>query len=380
VLGSLLLQEINLACGIKAELENLTSTVSTIQAVLLDAEKQGSHNNEVKDWLRKLKDLFLDADDLLNDFSNEALQHNVMTGNTMTKEVCIFFSSSNQIAFNLKMGHRIKAIRERLNAIADDRMKFHFIESPIEPQVKNRYRETYSFVLEEDVAGRNDDKKEIIKLLFDTNVVENVAIIPIVGMGGLGKTTLAQLIYNDENVKKQFEPKLWICVSDNFDVKQIVKHVLESLKYESHEENLEILQNLLREKLNGQKYFLVLDDVWNEDVDKWLHFKNLLMGGARGSRIVVTTRSRKVAEITGTTSPHDLKGLPEEKAWPLFVKMTFKGGKAPENQALVALEKQILGKCNGVPLAIRTIGSLMYGKTSEIEWQSFFDNELSKIA
>ena len=93
---------------------------------------------------------------------------------------------------------------------------------------------------------------------------------------------------------------------DNFDVKQIVKHILESLKYESHEENLEILQNLLREKLNGQKYFLVLDDVGNEDVDKWLHFKNLLMGGARGSRIVVTTRSRKVAEITGTASPHDL--------------------------------------------------------------------------
>ena len=187
VLGSLLLQEINLACGIKAELENLTSTVSTIQAVLLDAKKQGSHNNEVKDWLRKLKDLFLDADDLLDDFSNKALQHNVMTGNTITKEVRIFFSSSNQIAFNLKMGHRIKAIRERLNAIADDRMKFHFIESPIEPQVKNRYEETYSFVLEEDVAGRDDDKKEIIKLLFDTNVVENISIIPIVGMGGLGK-------------------------------------------------------------------------------------------------------------------------------------------------------------------------------------------------
>nr|XP_023871764.1 putative disease resistance protein RGA4 [Quercus suber] len=96
-------------------------------------------------------------------------------------------------------------------------MKFRFIENPIEPQVNNRNRETYSFVLEEDVAGRDIDKKEIIKLLFDTDVVENVSIIPIVGIGGLGKTTLAQLIYNDENVKNNFEPKLWICVSDNFD-------------------------------------------------------------------------------------------------------------------------------------------------------------------
>ncbi|KAL0008318.1 hypothetical protein SO802_009820 [Lithocarpus litseifolius] len=104
------------------------------------------------------------------------------------------------------------------------------------------------------------------------------------------------------------------------------------------------------------------------------------MGGARGSTIVLTTRSIKVAEITGTTSLYDLRGLPEEKAWPLFVKMAFKNGKALENKALVALGKQIVGKCNGVPLAIRTIGSLLYGKTSEIEWQSFLENELSKLA
>ena len=376
VLHSLLLQEIQLARGVKAELGILNSTVSTIQAVLLDAENQGSHNYEIKDWLRKLKDLFFDADDLLDDFSTEALLQKMMTGGKITKEVRIFFSSSNHLAYSLKMGHRIKAIRERLNAIADDRMKFRFIENPIEPQVNNRNRETYSFVLEEDVARRDDDKKEIIKLLFDTDVVENVSIIPIVGIGGLGKTTLAQLIYNDENVKNKFKPKLWICVSDNFDVKQI----LESMKVERHEENLEILQNQLRETLNGKKYFLVLDDVWNEDINEWHQFKNLLMGGARGSRIVVTTCSIKVAEITSTTSLYDLKGFVEEKAWPLFVKMAYKNGKALENKALVALGKQIVGKCNGVPLAIRTIGSLLYGKTSEIEWQSFLENELSKLA
>ncbi|KAM3732702.1 hypothetical protein ACB098_11G079300 [Castanea mollissima] len=322
VLHSLLLQEIKLAYGVKAELGYVDSTVSTIQAVLLDAENQGSHNYEIKNWLRKFKDFFLDADDLLDDFSTEALLQKMMTGSKITKEVRIFFSSSNQLAYYLKMGHRIKAIRERLNAFADDRVKFGLIEHRIEPQVNNRNRETYSFVLEEDVAGRDDDKKGMIKLLFDTNVVENVSIIPIVGIGGLGKTTLVQLIYNDENVKNNFEPKLWICVSDNFDVKQIVKQILESMK------------------MNGK------------------NLKNLLMGGARGRRIVVTTRSRKVAKITGTTSLYDLKGLPEEKAWPLFVKMAFKNGKALENKAL----------CNGVPLAIRTIGSLLY------------ENELSKLA
>ena len=201
MVGSLALQEIKLACVVKDELENLKSTVSTIQAVLLDAEKQGSHNNEVKDWLNKLRDVFLDADDVLDDFSTEALQHKVMAGNKMTKEVRIFFSSSNQLAFSLKMGHRIKAIRERQNVIAKVKDDFHFIQNSVEPQVMNRDRETYSFVLKKDVVGREDDKKEIVKLLLDANIVENVSIIPIVGIRGLGKTTLAQLIYNDENVK-----------------------------------------------------------------------------------------------------------------------------------------------------------------------------------
>ncbi|KAK4551366.1 hypothetical protein RGQ29_032388 [Quercus rubra] len=377
--GSLALQEIKLARGVKAELENLKSTVSTIQAVLLDAEKQGSHNNEVKDWLNKLRDVLHDADDVLDDFSTEALQHKVMTGSKMTKEVRIFFSSSNKLAFSLKMGYRIKAIRERLNVIAKDKDNFHFIQNSVEPQVMNRDRETYSFVLEEDVVGREDDKKEIIKLLLDSNTVENVSIIPIVGIGGLGKTTLAQLIYNDEIVKNNFELKLWICISDNFDIKHIVKQILESLGNGRYEESLEILQNHLREKLNGKKYVIVLDDVWNENRNNWITLNNLLMGGARGSKIVVTTRSLKVAEIMGTTSPHELEGLDAEKAWSLFVKMAFKGGIEPENREIIALGKEIVKKCIGVPLAIRTIGSLLYGKTSKFEWQSFLTDELSKL-
>ena len=89
VLHSLLLQEIKLACGVKAELGILKSIVSTIQAVVLDAENQGSHNYGIKDWLNKLRDVFLDADDVLDDFSTEALQHKVMTGRKMTKEVQI---------------------------------------------------------------------------------------------------------------------------------------------------------------------------------------------------------------------------------------------------------------------------------------------------
>ena len=379
-LTSLTLPEIQLSLGVKTELENLTNTVSTIQAVILDAEKRSSHNHEIKDWLRKLKDVIHDADDLLDDFSTEVLRLKVMVGDVMTKEVCVFYSSSNQLVFSPKMGHKIKAIKEKLNGIADDRTKFHFMESPTEPQMINRERETYSFVPEEEVVGREDDKNAIVECLLDNTVVENVSIISIVGMAGLGKTTLAQLIYNDKIVNKTFELKLWICVSSNFDVKQIVKAILEHLIDEKLKESLEILQTQLREKLNGKKYLLVLDDVWNEDNNKWFLLKNLLMVGARGSRIIVTTRSEKVAMIIGTTSCYPLRGLTKKKAWSLFVKIAFEQGQESKNQALVSLGEEIMNNCAGVPLVIRTIASLLRSKTLENEWRSFKNYELSKIA
>ena len=148
-LGNLALKEIGLLWGVKAELEKLGNTVSTIEAVLLDAEEQQWQNHTIKNWLGKMKDVLYEADDLLDGFSTDVLRQEVMTQNKMPKEVRIFFSKSNQLAYGFKMGHKIKAIRERLDAIAADR-RFHLEERPRETQV-NRVRETHYFVRVEDL-------------------------------------------------------------------------------------------------------------------------------------------------------------------------------------------------------------------------------------
>ncbi|XP_065635733.1 putative disease resistance protein RGA4 isoform X2 [Quercus suber] len=378
-LGNLAVKELGLLWGVKEEHQKLVDTVSTIKAVILDAEEQQAQNQTIKNWLGRLKDALYEADDLLDDFSTEVLRREVMTRNKKAKEVRIFFSKSNQLAYGLKMGHKIKAVRERLDAIAADR-KFHLEERPRETQVTNSIRETDYFVRAETVIGRELDKKVILKRLLDSNIEENVSVYSIVGIGGLGKTTLAQLLFNDKEIEKEFERKFWVCVSDDFDENIIVKKILEYAKGQKLE-NLErnASKNDLQKEIDGKRFLLVLDDVWNYDLEKWDKLKELLLAGAKGSRILVTTREEKVAESSKTIETHHLMGLNDEDSWSLFKQKAFKKGQEPENSKFKEIGMEIISKCKGVPLAIKTIGSLLYSKKSEEEWLSFKNNEFSKV-
>jgi hypothetical protein len=297
-------------------------------------------------------------------------------------QVRIFFSKSNQLGYGLKMGQRIKAIRKRLHEIATDRLTFGLIERPIvmQPEHKKREEDTHSFVLNEEVIGRNDVKEDVKKLLLDSNTEENVSIIPIVGIGGQGKTTVAKYVFNDEQVQNHFELKVWVCVSDPFNMKTIVQQLIESAtKKRPESSEMEPLQSELREIIGGKRFLLILDDVWNENRESWLNLKTLLMGGSRGSKVLITTRSMKVAEITGTVSPYVLGGLSENSSWDLFKKMAFKNGEEPKNLELVKIGREIVRKCARVPLVIRSIGSMLYFKNSVEDWSYFEKNELLKV-
>ncbi|KAJ9159472.1 hypothetical protein P3X46_024979 [Hevea brasiliensis] len=379
-LGSRALQEIALWWGVNDEIDKLQDTGSRIQAVLLDAEEKQAWNNQVKDWLGKLKEVVFDADDLLDDFSTEVLRRQVMGGNRMTKEVRIFFSRSNQFVYGLTMGHKIKAIRERLVDIYSDKEKLNLVVRHEERGHMNRLRDQTNSSIPEVVVGREGDKEALIGLLLGSSYGENVSVISIVGIGGLGKTTLAQVLYNDERVKAHFELRLWVCVSDTFDVKLIVKKILESAT-DSKPEDLELntLKNRLDKCLNRKKFLLVLDDVWNEDRENWDSLKRLLVSDEIGSKIVVTTRSQKVAAITSTLSTQGLEGLSQAESWSFLVQIVFKG-QEPKNKRVIGIGNEIVKKCVGVPLAIKTIGSLLSFKNPETEWQPFLEDELSKVA
>ncbi|CAI0425487.1 unnamed protein product [Linum tenue] len=378
-LGSKVLQEAALLWGLGDDIKKLTCTLSSIQAVLLDAEEQ-SHSpqsHQLRLWLKELRQVVYDAEDLLDDFSIEVRRRQGKTttaSENISKEVQSFFSSSNQVAYSLKIAHGIQDIRAKLDEIAERRDMFHLEVRPVESMARKLREQTDSDVPEM-VVGRKNDKKRVLKqLLLQLPSCEDiVSVVSIVGIGGLGKTTFAQLLYNDKRVESQFKVRAWVCVSDNFDVKLIIEKIIESCTGKKPKDvEMGTLRKILHQTINGKKCLIVLDDVWSEDREKWSRLKGLLKGSAHGSRVVITTRMLKVAKLAATRGiePYELKGLGESMSWSLFREIAYAGGKVTSRRHEF-IGREIVERCKGVPLAIKTVAGALFFKETESEWVAF---------
>eukprot|EP00258_Populus_trichocarpa_P043544 XP_024459563.1 putative disease resistance protein RGA3 [Populus trichocarpa] len=327
-LGSLAAQEVALWWGLKDQLRKLNGTVTRIKAVVQDAEEQAQkqkQNHQIEDWLEKLREAVYDAEDLLDDFSTQVLRKQLMSGKRVSTEVRLFFSRSNQFVYGLRMGHRVKALRERLDDIEIDSKKFNFDVRGEERASLTTVREQTTSSEPEKIVGRESDKEAVKSFLMNSNYEHNVSVISVVGMGGLGKTTLAQHVFHDKQVEAHFGVRLWVSVSGSLDVRKIIEGAVGT---GDSDDQLESLKEKLERKIEKKKYLLVLDDVWDgkDDGEKWDSLKELLPRDALGSKIVVTTRSHLIANFTSTIEPHDLKGLSVDDSWELFRREAFRQG------------------------------------------------------
>ncbi|XP_026417169.1 disease resistance protein RGA2-like [Papaver somniferum] len=390
-LVSIVAQEIALTWGIEDELKKLERTLEMIQAVTVDAEKKQANDAAVRLWLRRLKDVAYDADDVLDVFSYEAMRRREM--NRKIDKVRAFVTFSNPLAFRLKMAHKIEDINRKLDEIASDKDKFQLqvtsgsICSAHNQTIKPWNRVTSSFVDELKIVGRENEKLDIVKMLMTIHTSssvsfrheEKVPVVSIVGMGGIGKTALAQLVFKDDTIEKSFELRIWVCVSDNFDIYRILRNIVESITRTKYDDvsNMEVLVGNVHEKLSGRRYLLVLDDMWNENAEDWENLRSLLNVGARGSKLLVTTRNNTVASIVGCVIPaYNLKQLPEDECWSIIRNKVFSPGGASETPNMTIIGKEIARKCAGLPLAANFLGSLMRLRKDESHWMSIRDSDI----
>ncbi|KEH41282.1 putative disease resistance protein RGA3 [Medicago truncatula] len=379
------------------DLRSIKDTLSIVKGMLLDAEETKIQYHGFHEWRRQIQNICYDAEDVLEKFELQHKRKQVLKASCSNRmKVRHFFCSSNSLAFRLRMAKQIKDIRDRLDKVATDGTKFGLATINVDPRLIVQKREmTYPDVDALSVIGRESDREEIIKLLMqahphgDGDGDKSLSVIPMVGIGGLGKTTLAKLVFNDKRIDELFQLKMWVCVSDNFDIRQIIIKIINSavnsasahmsgLALQENIINLDIVQlvSLLKQTLSSQKFLLVLDDVWNDDRAKWIELKDLIKVGTRGSKIMVTTRNNSIASMMGNVPSYVLQGLSLKDCLSLFVKWAFKEGEEEKYPNLVEIGKEIVKKCQGVPLAVRTLGSSLFSKFDLNTWIFVRDSEL----
>ncbi|XP_024196148.1 putative disease resistance protein RGA3 [Rosa chinensis] len=209
----------------------------------------------------------------------------------------------------------------------------------------------------------------------------------IVGLGGLGKTTLARSVtkqLKEGEMKRYFDATLWVYVSNAFDVNSILCRMLESYDCATgaNLSSREALIGSLQQKLKEKRYFLVLDDVWNEDANNWDDLKRCLLqlNSAKGSFVIVTTRSAKVASIMETLSRCDLGTLSDDECWSILKDRVFADLNAPIPSELEEIGRLIAKKCAGLPLAAKVLGSLMRSKNGSNEWLSILQSKIWQVS
>ncbi|BFG20575.1 hypothetical protein CerSpe_068490 [Prunus speciosa] len=361
----------------ESPVKKLEITLLSLNAVLNDAEEKQFLNSYVKEWLDKLQDAVFDADDLLDEINAEVLRCKVEAEfQTVTNKVWNFLPTFLDHNYQ-GMNGRIHKLLERLEHLAKQKDFLGLREGVVGGKISQR-TPTTSLVDESCVYGRDGDKEKLMNLLLsDEASNKDVSVVTIVGMGGVGKTTLAQLLYNDDKVKEHFILRTWAYVSEDFDVTRVTKTLLESVSSKAYDnKDLSFLQVELGQQIKGKIFLFVLDDLWNENYGDLSVLQRPFASGARGSRVIVTTRNESVAARMRTVPIHFLEQLSDEDCWLLLSKHAFENENSSARLDLEEVGKKIASKCNGLPLAAETLGGLLRFNTNYEEWNGILKQYL----
>ncbi|OVA18807.1 Disease resistance protein [Macleaya cordata] len=378
-LNDLITQETNLLSGVDEQVRHLLNKLEWMRLFLKDADVKHKQDEKLKLWVRQIRDVTYHAEDVIDEFMVKISQHRHENGVGFVGSLTRCITCTHKLPILHELANRIKEINNTMEEISSNRSNYDIksIEVGESSSSSNGVQLTRKvkrapIVEELNVVGIEDSIREVKSLLMggsDQHERQRI-VVSIVGMGGLGKTTLAKKVYNSSDIKRHFDCFAWVYVSQEYRLKELLQGIIKCVTVLTHEQKEKMEENELEEKLReylqqgDKKYLIVLDDIWSTQA--WDGLNTAFPDQLNGSRVLLTTRNRDVAlRVDPFRNIHELRLLNEVESWELFLKKIFpvqSTCKVSCPSELEELGKKIVAKCGGLPLAIVVLGGLLSRK------------------
>ncbi|CAN6382043.1 unnamed protein product [Urochloa humidicola] len=379
-LQDIILEEAISVLGVKADLKELQRTTNHIQCFLNDAEKRRTEELAVNNWLGELKDAMYEADDIVDlaRLEGTKLLADHASSSRRSAECSKFplFTCLPTIRRRHEIAVRIRKFNtelEKVSNLGERFLKLQSMQPKDQVSLIVGQMKTCELV-EPNLVGKEAFLacKRLVGLIL-AHKENKTYKIGIVGTGGVGKTTLAQIIYNHSKIKGTFSKQAWICVSQEYSEDTLLKEVLRNIGEDYKlDETVGELKKKLSVAVENKSLFLVLDDVWKHEA--WTNLLRTPLNTAAAATILVTTRNDIVARAIGVEDVHQVQLMSDDVGWELLWK-SMNINDETKVQNLRSIGEEVVRKCGGLPLAIKVIASVLASKEkTENQWRQVLKN------
>ncbi|PIN06172.1 Apoptotic ATPase [Handroanthus impetiginosus] len=368
-LGNLLMEKVGFLADVEEQVKWVKRELQRMQGFLKDANQKQAKNESVSTWISEIRELAQDAEDVIETFILEIDSPRRSRG-LLGRCACF---PSHLYHLN-KLGNEINSIKGRLEEIIKSRDTYNIEHISFRRSYTAEQRKLSPWQRNKHLVGLDED----MELLLERAILgerEGLSIATIVGMGGIGKSTLARAVYNHAEVARRFDRRAWVVVSEQFNLTETIKElVLQLLEPDENKQDVlqtmknfseQQLKSMLRDRLEGRRYFIVVDDVWRQQ--DWESLATAFPDEQDTStRFLVTSRIQNIPRRARYV--HEMKTLDPDKSWELLLKVAFDDNTCPRE--LEDIGREILTKCKGLPLAITVVGGLLLEqRQSRIGWE-----------